>query len=68
VLFRSDAMVKQLRDEYREDIDLVKLASEMVIDGIVPTTALRTEISRRFSRYAGKVEARPRKKHIVPPV
>jgi acetyl-CoA carboxylase carboxyltransferase component len=63
-----DAMVKQLRDEYREDIDLVKLASEMVIDGIVPTIALRDEISRRFSRYAGKAEQRPRKKHIVPPV
>ncbi|MDC0742228.1 acyl-CoA carboxylase subunit beta [Polyangium mundeleinium] len=63
-----DAMVKRLRDEYREDVDLVKLASEMVIDGIVPTTALRDEIARRFSRYAGKVEERPRKKHIVPPV
>jgi len=63
-----DAMVKRLRDEYREDVDLVKLASEMVIDGIVPTTALREEIVRRFSRYAGKVEERPRKKHIVPPV
>lgn len=63
-----DAMVKKLRDEYREDIDLVKLASEMVIDAIVPTTLLRTEVSRRFSRYAGKVEERPRKKHIVPPV
>jgi len=63
-----DAMVQKLRDEYREDVDLVKLASEMVIDGIVPTTALRTEIARRFSRYEGKVEERPRKKHIVPPV
>ncbi|MRG97953.1 acyl-CoA carboxylase subunit beta [Polyangium spumosum] len=63
-----DAMVKRLRDEYREDVDLVKLASEMVIDGIVPTVALRDEISRRFSRYAGKVAERPRKKHIVPPV
>ena len=63
-----DAMVKKLRDEYREDIDLVKLASEMVIDAIVPTSTLRAEVSRRFSRYANKSEARPRKKHIVPPV
>ncbi len=63
-----DAMVKRLRDEYREDVDLAKLASELVIDAIVPTTALREEITRRFSRYAGKVEERPRKKHIVPPV
>jgi acetyl-CoA carboxylase carboxyltransferase component len=63
-----DAMVKKLRDEYREDIDLVKLASELVVDAVVPSTALRQEISRRFSRYAGKLEERPRKKHMVPPV
>jgi len=63
-----EAMVKKLRDEYREDIDLVKLASELVVDAVVPSTALRGEISRRFSRYAGKLEERPRKKHLVPPV
>ncbi|UQA59255.1 acyl-CoA carboxylase subunit beta [Polyangium aurulentum] len=63
-----EAMVKKLRDEYREDIDLVKLASELVVDAVVPSTALRREIIRRFSRYAGKLEERPRKKHLVPPV
>jgi acetyl-CoA carboxylase carboxyltransferase component len=63
-----DAMVKRLRDEYREDVDLVKLASELVIDAIVPTASLRQEIARRFERYAGKLEERPRKKHLVPPV
>ena len=63
-----DALVQRLRDEYRADVDLVKLASEMVIDAIVPTADLRREVSRRFERYAHKVEERPRKKHIVPPV
>jgi methylmalonyl-CoA decarboxylase subunit alpha len=63
-----DALVQKLRDEYRADVDLEKLASEMVIDDIIPTTELRREVARRFARYEGKEEARPRKKHIVPPV
>ncbi|HRI70815.1 MAG TPA: acyl-CoA carboxylase subunit beta [Polyangium sp.] len=63
-----DALVQKLRDEYREDVDLVKIASELVVDAIVSTNALREEISRRFARYASKSEARPAKKHIVPPV
>jgi acetyl-CoA carboxylase carboxyltransferase component len=63
-----DALVAKLRDEYRADIDIVKLASEMVIDGIIPTADLRREIARRFERHADKTESRPRKKHLVPPV
>jgi acetyl-CoA carboxylase carboxyltransferase component len=63
-----EALVQRLRDEYRADIDLVKLASEMVIDGVVPSGDLRREVARRFERYAHKVEERPKKKHLVPPV
>ncbi len=63
-----DAMVQRLRDEYREDVDLYKLGSELVIDNIVPAADLRREVARRFERYAGKVEDRPRKKHLVPPM
>ncbi|MFO0677769.1 MAG: acyl-CoA carboxylase subunit beta [Polyangiaceae bacterium] len=63
-----DAYVAKLRDEYKADIDLVKLASEMVIDAIVPGHALRAEIGARFSRYANKKAVRPAKKHLVPPV
>ncbi|HVY45775.1 MAG TPA: acyl-CoA carboxylase subunit beta [Minicystis sp.] len=63
-----DALVKKLRDEYREDIDLVKLASELVVDAVIPTTELRAEVAFRFARYADKDEPRPKKKHLVPPV
>ncbi len=49
-----DALVQRLRDEYRADVDLVKLASEMVIDAIVPADDLRREVARRFERYAGQ--------------
>jgi methylmalonyl-CoA decarboxylase subunit alpha len=64
----GEAMVKKLRDEYREDIDLVKLGSELVVDAIVPSSALRQEIIRRFARASSRREERPRKKHLVPPV
>ena len=63
-----DALVKRLRDEYRADIDLEKLASELVIDAVIPTTDLRREVARRFDRYANKYDERPKKKHLVPPV
>ncbi len=63
-----DALVQKLRDEYRADIDLEKLAGELIIDGIIPSSDLRREVSRRFARHADKVEERPRKRHMVPPV
>jgi acetyl-CoA carboxylase carboxyltransferase component len=63
-----DELVTRLRDEYRADIDLEKLASELVIDDIIGFPELRAEIVRRFSRIEHKVEARKSKKHIVTPV
>jgi len=63
-----DAYVAKLRDEYREDVDLMKLASELVIDAVVPGDRLRAEIGARFARLANKREPRASKKHIVPPV
>ncbi|HYP88934.1 MAG TPA: carboxyl transferase domain-containing protein, partial [Polyangiaceae bacterium] len=63
-----DAFVEQRRAEYREDVNLTKLASELVVDEIVPFDGLRSELTRRFALYADKTEARPRKKHLVPPM
>jgi acetyl-CoA carboxylase carboxyltransferase component len=63
-----DAYVAKLRDEYRADIDLVKLASEMVVDAVVPGERLREEIARRLGRCEGRREERAPKRHLVPPV
>jgi len=63
-----EAFIAKLREEYREDIDIMKLASELVIDAVVPCDRLRDEIATRFTRYASKVEPRPKRKHLVPPV
>ncbi len=35
---------------------------------MIPAGVLRREVARRFERYADKIEARPKKKHMVPPV
>lgn len=63
-----DQLVQRLRDEYRKDVDLTKLASELVIDAIVPAAELRREVARRFALVGERREERPRKKHLVPPV
>jgi acetyl-CoA carboxylase carboxyltransferase component len=63
-----DAFVAKLRDEYRQDVDLHKLASELVIDAVIQPDQLRIEVARRFARSVGRREARIARKHIVPPV
>jgi len=62
------AHVAKLRDEYRADIDVLKLASEMVIDVVVPFDRLRGEITARLERCSNKLQPRARKKHSVLPV
>jgi acetyl-CoA carboxylase carboxyltransferase component len=62
-----EAFVAKLRDEYRANIDVLKLASEMAVDAVVPGDRLREEIGVRLERFAGE-RRRPPKKHIVPPV
>jgi len=60
--------VETLRDEYRKDVDIYKLASELVIDDIIPGDSLRDELHKRFSLYAQRVVPPARKKHGVYPV
>ncbi len=61
------AYVEKLRAEYREDIDIEKLASELVVDALVPGARLREEISARLSLYAeGYEPPRERKRGIHP--
>ena len=62
------ALVESLREEYRRDVDLGKLASELVVDAVIPFEALRREVSTRFARARGKAEPRPPKRHLVPPM
>jgi methylmalonyl-CoA decarboxylase subunit alpha len=63
-----EAFIEKLRNEYREDVDIFKLASELVIDGIINPENIRSEIARRFHQFATKREIVPERKHLIPPV
>ncbi|HEX5308591.1 MAG TPA: acyl-CoA carboxylase subunit beta [Solirubrobacteraceae bacterium] len=59
---------EQLRREYAEDIDILHLASELVIDAIVQPRDLREDLIRRFAHAAGKQRQWPAKHNPVTPV
>jgi len=54
---------QELREEYREDIDIHRMASEVVIDEIVPPSDLREELTNRFAFYENVEKDLPDKKH-----
>jgi acetyl-CoA carboxylase carboxyltransferase component len=54
---------QELREEYRQDIDAHRMASEVVIDEIVPPSTLREELVARFDFYADVRKELPDKKH-----
>ena len=56
-------MEAELREEYREDIDVHRMASEVVIDEIVPPSTLRDELVNRFAFYETVDKDLPDKKH-----
>jgi acetyl-CoA carboxylase carboxyltransferase component len=62
------AFVAAKREEYERDIDVVRLASELVIDAIVEPHELRAELIRRFAAAAGKDRHFSRRRHGVTPV
>ncbi|GIM47440.1 propionyl-CoA carboxylase subunit beta [Collibacillus ludicampi] len=62
------AFVEQKREEYKKDIDIYRLASEMVIDGIIQPNALRDELIKRFDAYSSKYMVFSERKHPVYPV
>ena len=59
---------KELEDEYRDDVDLYKLAANLIVDDVVEPEQLRDDLIKRFRAYASRVSFRPSRKHGVPPV
>ncbi len=64
-----EAYINELRDEYRKDIDVYRLASEMAIDAVIAPSELRREVSTRLTRAMQALElgSLPRK-HMINPV
>lgn len=62
------AFVAERRAEYERDIDIMRLASELVVDTVVEPAALRDELTRRFAAATGKNRQFSRRRHGVTPV
>ena len=62
------AFIQEKREEYKENIDIYRLASEMIVDGIIQPNSLRNELSTRFEAYMSKYMVFSERKHGVYPV
>jgi acetyl-CoA carboxylase carboxyltransferase component len=62
------ARTEELRREYAEDIDILHLASELVIDAVIQPEDLRQEIVHRLAHAATKRREWPARHNPVTPV
>src|SRR3954471_24863016 len=62
------AYVQKLREEYKADIDIEKLASELHVDAVVPGDRLRAEIVARLLAAGQRDRPRNPKRRSVTPV
>jgi len=62
------AEAARLRAEYREDVDLARLAADLVVDAVVDPEELRVEVARRLAAADGKDRRFSERRHGVPPV
>jgi acetyl-CoA carboxylase carboxyltransferase component len=59
---------EELRREYAEEIDILHLASELVVDSVVEPADLRGELNRRLAASAGKDRSWPPRNNPITPV
>jgi acetyl-CoA carboxylase carboxyltransferase component len=62
-----DEFVRRKRDEYAADIDILHLASEMVVDSVIEPDDLRAELIRRFALAESKDRRFSAKRNPVTP-
>jgi acetyl-CoA carboxylase carboxyltransferase component len=62
------AFVLEKRQAYAQDVDIYRLASEMLLDDIVPGSQLRDELVKRLAYAASKAQTFPERRNGVYPV
>jgi propionyl-CoA carboxylase beta subunit len=62
-----ERFVQQKRREFSEDIDILHLASELVVDAVIEPDSLREELVRRFALAAEKDRRFARRRNPVTP-
>jgi acetyl-CoA carboxylase carboxyltransferase component len=63
-----EAFVAARREEYERDIDIMRLAGELVVDTVIEPGDLRGELISRFAAARGKDRSFSRRRHGVTPV
>ena len=63
-----ERFVAERRAEYEEDVDLLRLASELVVDAVVAPEDLRDELVARLELARTKDRSFSDRRHGVPPV
>jgi len=63
-----DAFVAEKRREYEEDVDLERLAADLVLDGVVEADELRAELLHRLRYAARRDRSFSERRRSVPPV
>ena len=59
--------VAEKKAEYEKDIDIQRLAAELVIDAVVDSRKLRNELIKRFDHYSSKeLKYLPRRHGVIP--
>ena len=62
------AFVAERRAEFEQDVDILRLAADLVLDVVIEAPELRAELSRRYAVLVGKDRHFTDKRHGVPPV
>jgi acetyl-CoA carboxylase carboxyltransferase component len=60
--------VEAKRAEFKADIDILHLASELIVDAVIDPEALRAELVRRFALYRDKDRDFSKRRNPVTPV
>jgi acetyl-CoA carboxylase carboxyltransferase component len=63
-----DAYVAERRSEYEEDVDIERLAADLVLDTIIEADELRDDLVRRLAYAAHRDRHFSLKRRSVPPV
>ena len=62
-----ERFVAEKREEYAEDIDILHLASELVVDAVVEPEVLRDDLIARFALAASKDRSFAERRNPVTP-
>jgi len=60
--------IEERRREFEDDVDLLRLASDLVVDAVIEPTELRRELIIRLALAAAKDRHFSHRRHGVPPV